>query len=97
MKTARHYFSQRMVAILVTLGVVVGFAGGAIAADARLDQADANLEKAYALIEAAKGVTGEFNEKDLRTYERILGKAQSDIDRANGHVADAIAFADSTP
>ena len=96
MTAATHHFSRRVVITLVSLGLVFGFAAGALAADARLSTADDSLEKAHALVQAAREVTGEFSEKDARTYNRILAKAQDDIDRARRHVADAIVFADET-
>lgn len=96
MTIAKH-LSNRAVILLVTLALVIGFAAGAWAADERLTQADANLEKAHALVGAAIDVTGEMDEKTERTYERLLTKAQAEMDRARQHIADAIAVADGAP
>lgn len=97
MKVPKQSLSQRATIGLVAVCLSLGFGAGALAADVRLSDADANLEKAWFLIQAGKDVTGEMNEKDDRTYDRILARAQADIDKARQQVAHAIEFSDNTP
>ena len=95
MASTKREFSRQTVIILVVLVLLFGLVAGALAADARLSAADANLEKAAVLVEAARDVTGELDEKPARAYDRALAKANDDIARARQHIADAIAIADA--
>ena len=92
MVRTRRRISQQVVIFLVIFGMLVGFATGAMAANARLFDAAANLEKANALVDAARadGVA----ELEGKAYDRALAKAQKDIANARAHIADAIAIAD---
>ena len=98
MTATKYNFSRRAVIIFVTLGLLLGFAVGAQAVNERVTAADASLEKAYVLLEAARDdAAGELSGKEARTYDRTLAKAQGDIARAREHIADAIAFLDGSP
>lgn len=74
-------------AIAICFGVSF-FAGVVYAADQRLTDADGNLEKAIALLQAAEnpGVEPPFGGHDK--------KAISHAKKARKHIAEAIAYAD---
>lgn len=92
MENTTRRVSRQTVIIFVIFAMLVGFATGAMAADARLFDATATLEKADALIDAARadGVI----EMEGKAYDRALARAQKDIANARAHIADAIAIAD---
>lgn len=69
-------------------GIVVSFSAGVVyAADQRLTDADAAIEKAIALLKAAEnpGVDPPFGEHD----KKAIGHAK----KARKHIAEAIAYA----
>jgi hypothetical protein len=80
----RHFLVAAMAALVTTLG-----AGAASAADPRLDEADAAVQKAIGLLEAAQnpGVTPAFG-----GHRR---KAIQDLKKARAQIAKAKQFADN--
>ncbi len=93
MARSQRYFSRQTVIILVTLALLFGLAAGAVAANTRLVDADANLEKAYVLVDAARA--DGIEEMEGRAYDRALRRAQRKIDRARQLIAEAVAIADA--
>ena len=93
MERTTRRITRQAVIILVIFGMLVGFATGALAANARLFDADANLEKANALVDAARA--DGIDEMEGKAYDRALAKAQKDIANARAHIEDAIAIADA--
>lgn len=87
MASTQRYFARQTVVVLVTLGLLFGFAAGALAANQRLTDAGLNLEKASALVQAARA--DGIDEMEGKAYDRALGKALTDIERATAHIADA--------
>jgi hypothetical protein len=71
-------------AAALALGVGVGIAG---AADQRLDEADAALQKAEALLEASQ--SGVADPRTQHRFERAVGRAVADVERARGRIVDA--------
>ncbi len=76
MARAQRYFTRQTVIILVTLALLFGLAAGAVAANTRLVDADANLEKAYVLVDAARA--DGMEEMEGRAYDRALRRALAD-------------------
>ena len=93
MERTKRYLARKTAVIVIAFSLLFGFAAGAMAANARLYDADANLEKAHVLLEAARD--DGMAEMEGRAYDRVLRRAQRDIDRARARVARAIAIADA--
>jgi hypothetical protein len=81
-----------LIATLVT-ALIGAFALGVQAADQRLDLADANLEKAYALLLASQ--TSTENEKAAREFYRHIERALTLIERARERIVAAKAAVDN--
>jgi hypothetical protein len=81
------------VVVAVVAALVSGFALGVQEADQRLDLADANLEKAYALLLASQITSGD--EKAAREFYRHIERALTLIERARERIVAAKAAADN--
>ena len=75
-------------AVAVGLGV-----GIAEAADPRLDDADAALQKAYALVDASQ--TGGVSPKAQKKFDKAIAEALADITSARAAIVDAKAAVDN--
>jgi hypothetical protein len=72
------------VAAVLALGLGIGMAR---AADPRLDEADAALQKAQALLQASQ--TGGVDPKTQRRFDKTVALAIADVEDARTSIADA--------
>jgi hypothetical protein len=82
--TRTRLFVVAAVVCLVVIGVAIG---AARAADPRLDEADAALQKAQALLEASQ--PGVASEKAQRRFARAVARAVADVEDARAEIAIA--------
>ena len=88
--TRRVLLLGGIVACVVALAVGIG---EALAADPRLDEADAALQKAGALLEASQA--GVVTDKQQRQFDRAVGKALDAVAEARAQIVDARAAVDN--
>lgn len=82
-----------LLAVAVLSAAVLGFGiGVAGAADPRLDEADAALQKAQALLEASQ--SGSVPEQAQHRFEKAVARAIADVEHAREEIADAKAAVD---
>ena len=74
----------------VALGYGIGIA---VAADPRLDEADAALQKARALLEASQ--SGTVSNQAQRRFDRAVARGIVDIDAARQQIVEAKAAVDN--
>ena len=85
--------TQRPRRALVALAVLVSVAaigfgvGAANAADPRLDEADAALQKAQALLEASQ--TGGVSDQAQHRFDKAVAHAIADVEAARQEIVDA--------
>jgi hypothetical protein len=78
--------------VACVLALAVGI-GEALAADPRLDEADAALQKAGALLEASQA--GVVTEKQQRKFDRAVAKALDAVGEAREQIVIAKAAVDN--
>ena len=83
-----------LVAVAAAAALVFGI-GVAGAADPRLDEADAALQKAHALLEASQ--SGEVSTQSQHRFEKAVARAIADIESARAQIAEAEAAVDGAP
>ena len=88
--TRRVLLLGGIVACVVALAVGIG---EAMAADPRLDEADAALQKAGALLEAAQA--GVVTDKQQKQFDRAVGNALDAVAKARAQIVEAKAVVDN--
>ena len=78
--------------LLSTLALGYGI-GVAVAADPRLDEADAALQKAQALLEASE--TGGVSDKAQHRFDRAVARAIGAVEQARTEIIEAKAAVDN--
>jgi hypothetical protein len=86
--------SQVLLVAATVSAAVLGFGiGVAGAADPRLDEADAALQKAQALLEASQ--SGGVSEQAQHRFEKAVARAIADVEDARKQIAEAKAAVDN--
>jgi hypothetical protein len=81
--------------VAAVLAAALGFGiGVAAAADPRLDEADAALQKAQALLEASQ--SGGVSEQTQHRFEKAVARAIADVEDAREQIAEAKAAVDNS-
>jgi hypothetical protein len=98
MKTVLRVWSSRRLLLLVAAvlaAVALGYGiGAATAADPRLDEADAALQKADALLAASQSGGG-LSDQDQHKFDKAVGRARDDVADARLRIAEAKAIVDN--
>ena len=96
MTTNRRLRARRLlmtVAALASVAAISYGAGFATAADPRLDEADAALQKAAALLEASQ--TGGASQQVQHRFDKAVVRAVADIEDARQQIVEARAAVDN--
>src|SRR5436190_5618116 len=84
-----------LVAAAILVAVALGYGiGAATAADPRLDEADAALQKADALLADSESGGG-LSDQDQHKFDKAIGRARDDIGDARLRIAEAKAIVDN--
>jgi hypothetical protein len=86
--------SQLLLVAATVSAAVLGFSiGVAGAADPQLDEADAALQKAQALLEASQ--SGSVSEQAQHRFQKAVARAIADVEDAREQIAEAKAAVDN--